>query len=372
MGNHQPRCGAPSAARILVIALTLSLPVWGAEKVLHSFAGPPNDGANPTGGLISDSAGNFYGTTFTGGANGAGTVFKIDTLNHETVLHNFTGGWDGGFPAASLVIGNSGILYGTATCGGSSTCTAGAGGDGVIFALTPAGSFSVLYTFKGIAVADGSRPFAPLIFASPNLYGTTEHGGTGNCATATGSGCGVVFTLTLSGNETVLHRFAGNTTDGGRPLAPVIFDQGSLYGTTFTGGKFNAGTVFKLNLSNIESVIHHFSGGVDGGFPTAGLIPDTAGQLYGTATCGGSSTCIGGVGGSGVVFVQPPGGRYRVLHTFQANGIGGAHPNAGLVFSATGNLYGTTFAGGQGGCIVNGTTGCGVVFQLQLSPLKYT
>ena len=240
MRNRQPRYGIVSATMVLVIALTLSIQALGAETVLHSFAGPPTDGANPVGGLVRDNLGNLYGTTYTGGTHGAGTVFKIDTLNQETVLHNFTGGPDGGFPAASLVFDNSGRLYGTAACGGNSSCSGGVGGNGVVFTLTTAGSFSVLYVFRGGANADGSRPFAPLIFALGNLYGTTAHGGIGNCATATGSGCGVVFTLTPSGNETVLYRFTGGA-DGGRPLAPLVFDQAQflwhdVYGRTISSG----------------------------------------------------------------------------------------------------------------------------------------
>lgn len=371
MRNCPSRHRILSATGALVIALVLSIQALGAETVLHSFAGPPTDGATPVGSLVRDNLGNLYGTTYTGGTHGAGTVFKIDSSNQETILHNFTGGPDGGFPAASLVFDNAGRLYGTAACGGNSSCSGGVGGNGVVFTLAPAGSFSVLYIFKGGANGDGSRPFAPLIFTLGNLYGTTAHGGIGNCATATGSGCGIIFTLTPSGNETVLYRFTGGA-DGGRPLAPLVFDQGSFYGTTFTGGQFQAGTLFKLDTSNSQSVIHHFTGGADGGFPTAGLITDSAGQLYGTATCGGSSQCIRGAGGSGVVFVQPLSGAYQVLYTFQANGVGGANPNAGMVFSLTGNLYGTTFAGGHSGCNTNGTAGCGVVFKLQPVSHLYT
>jgi uncharacterized repeat protein (TIGR03803 family) len=358
------------AITTLSAILALSFRAWGTEKVLHTFAG--QDGAAPYGGLVSDAAGNLYGTTFSGGKFDAGTVFKLDASKKytETVLHDFTGGGDGGFPAAALVLDSSGNLYGTATCGGSSTCNGGAGGNGVVFALTPSAGgydFEVLYIFQGNS--DGSRPFAPLIDVSGVLYGTTENGGTGNCSGGNGSGCGVVFQLTASGKETILYSFTGNL-DGGLPLAPLLYVQGALYGTTFSGGQDGAGTVFELDASSNESVLHSFTGGKDGGFPTAGLTIDSGGNLYGTASCGGGKVkCSGGVGGDGVVFVQPIAGKYAVLHRFK--GGDGANPSAGLVFNEAGNLYGTTFAGGLNGCDNNGFSGCGVVFKLEPSSKAY-
>jgi hypothetical protein len=127
--------------------------------------------------------------------------------------------------------------------------------------------------------------------------------------------------------------------------------------------------VFKLDPANQENVLHNFTGGTDGGFPTAGLILDGA-NLYGTATCGGIRPCSGGVGGDGVIFDQPLSGTYTVLHTF--TGGDGANPNAGLVLSLKGFLYGTTFAGGLTGCNVSGTKGCGVVFKLQPVTRSYS
>ena len=345
---------AKSAAIALLVTLALSTRVWSSETVLHDFAG--SDGSQPYGGLVSDSKGNLYGTTSAGGAHGAGTVFELvyqgGTKYREEVLYSFTGGSDGGFPTASLVFDNSLNLYGTTELGGTGNCSDS--GCGVVFELLKQGSSykeTVLYQFTG--GSDGGLPIASVILdASDNLYSTTTCGGSGTCASGAG-GAGVVFELLKQGSnytETVLYQFTGGS-DGGLPIASVVRDSaGNLYGTTEFGGNEDCGgsgcgVVFEL-IKKDYKVLYRFTGLNDGGEPSAPVTLDKLGNLYGTTTCGGSSSCAGG---NGVVFELVKSGasyHHRVLHTFL--GSDGAEPTAGLAFDSQGRyLYGTTFKGGS-------------------------
>lgn len=340
---------------------------------LHDFAGSgatPPDGANPQAALISDSTGALYGTTASGGASNAGTVFKLTpsaTAGNpwsESVLYGFcsqTRCGDGSVPYAGLIFGSDGALYGT-TSGG------GAFGGGTVFKLTPAadGSWteSVLYSFTG--GNDGDLPYAGLIMdAAGALYGTTEFGGS--------NGAGTVFKLAPPGtvgggwSESVLHSFTGGS-GGFFPLAGLIMDaSGTLYGTTRLGGNascnggYGCGVVFALapptatNPDWSESVLYSFAGGSgDGADPMAGLISDSTGALYGT-------TKQGGPAGAGTVFTLTPptttGGTWSesILYGF-AGGSDGGFPLAGLISDSTGTLYGTTAGGGA--------SGAGTVFTL--------
>jgi len=325
---------------------------------LYTFTGA-GDGATPIAGVISDGAGNLYGTTFWGGtvnatgSNGNGTVFKLTPNGSgtytESVLYAFSGGNDGGLPGAGLIADTAGNLYGTTEYGGTS-------GNGVVFKVTPAGVETVLYSFNG--TPDGSRPLAGLIFdTAGNLYGTTQFGGT--------SGNGTVFMVTPAGAETVLYSFLG-ANDGEFPAAGLLRDtSGNLFGTTQFGGSIcggvgiGCGTVFELTPtatgSYSETVLYRFSVGTDGANPRAGLIADAAGNLYGTTFYGGSScpplSC-------GTVFRLAPNGNgtyaETVLYAFTGND--GANPIGGLIADAVGSLYGTTSYGG--------TSGDGTVFKL--------
>jgi uncharacterized repeat protein (TIGR03803 family) len=262
-------------------------------SVLYKFHGNP-DGAYPSA-LIHDAMGNLYGTTSGGGANNAGTVFKISELG-ETVLYSFCPGGnqctDGAFPTAGLIQDASGNLYGTAS-GGGRGCPSG--GCGVVFKLDTTGQETVLYNFEG--GADGSEPAGELIQdTNGNFYGTTFFGGGSGCH---GQGCGTVFKLDPNDKETVLYRFTG-FPDGQYPNAGVIQDaNGNLYGTTRLGGVYNKGGVFTVNNGGVEIVLHSFKARRDGSGPD-GLIQDARGNLYGTAPSGGSAKCGGA--GCGVVF----------------------------------------------------------------------
>jgi len=293
-----------------------------SEIVLHRFSGL--DGSSPYAGVVGDSSGNLYGTTYYGGTAGAGVVFKLDASHNETVLYSFTGGADGANPFAGVIRDSSGNLYGTAAAGGSA-------GVGVVYKLDTTGKQTVLYTFLG--GVDGAYPQAGVIRDSAgNLYGTTISGGA--------AGAGVVYKVDTGGNETVLYSFKGYP-DGQMPEAGVIRDSaGNLYGATFWGGTAAAGMVYKLDAKGNETVLYNFTGGADGCYPYGGVIRDSAGNLYGT-------TYQGGTAGGGVVFKLDASGHESVLHTF-GSGTDGYSPWAGVVRDSAGNLYGTAFGGGTG------------------------
>ena len=307
--------------------------------VLYSFAGNGTDGAYPYSALVRDLAGDLYGTTGSGGESGYGTVFKIDAAGAETVLHSFGGGHDGKFPYG-LLQDAAGGLYGTTWQGGRSD-------RGTVFKLDNTGGKVLSFS----TILEGTWPYAALIQDSAgNLYGTTTYGGQ--------VGLGNVFKLDAAGAETVLYSFTGGP-DGGGPYAGLIRDaEGNLYGTTAFGGATGSGTVFKLDTAGTLTVLHTFTGGADGYNPYAGLIQDSAGNLYGTTTYGGSASKTSGYG---VVFKIDPAGTETVLYTFTGRDDGG-QPFAGLFRDSAGNLYGTASSGGKfnSGC----SGGCGVVFKI--------
>ena len=310
-----------------------------AVSVLYSFAGSPNDGSSPVAPLLADGSGNLYGTTAYGGntacSYGCGTVFKLDSTGKETVLHEFAG-TDGAYPAGGLVMDASGNLYGTTVSGGSGGLCKNFG-CGTVYKIDAAGNFSVLYAFS--ESTDGGNPTAGLLLDSSNqLYGTTGWGGM--------YGTGTVFMMDTSGNNRViLHSF--QTSDGTEPSAPLIIDSaGNLYSTTFTNGPGGVGTVFKLNIATGNfTVLHAFSLSTEGGYPTAPVVMDAAGNLYGTTAGTGSG------GSYGVLFSIDKAGNFSVLHAFAGSLEGGytateGRPAASLILDASGDLYGTTPIGG--------------------------
>ena len=210
----------------------------------------------------------------------------------------------------------------------------------VIFAMfgaitsqpAPAQTLTVLYNFGGSS--DGGDPYASLIRDSAgNLYSTVDYGGT--------SFAGGVFKVAPDGNETMLYNFTGGA-DGAYPFSPVVRDgAGNLYGTTSQGGSANAGVVFKVDPSGIETVLHNFIGGADGIIPIGGLVRDKAGNLYGTTSQGGTSN-------DGIVFKISPSGKETILHTFTGSATDGKYPSyTSLLMDAKGNFYGVTEEGGS-------------------------
>jgi uncharacterized repeat protein (TIGR03803 family) len=332
-------------------------------SVLYNFCSQTDcaDGDEPYASLIEDASGNFYGTTYMGGANTGcsayrcGTIFKLDSSGNYSVLYSFCAKAncaDGELPYAGLFEDSSGNLYGTTQYGGANL-------GGTVFKLDSTGHYSVLYNFcSQTNCADGNQPLSTLIQdASGNLYGTTNRGGATNpnCPYPA-SGCGTVFKLDPAGNETVLYSFCSqaNCTDGYFPNAGLIEDaSGNLYGTAFWGGENSAGTVFKLDSAGNYTVLYNFcsqNNCADGYYTYAGLIQDTSGNLYGTTYSGGNTNNGVGVGG-GTVFKLDLAGNLTVLHTFctQPNCTDGGNSEAGVIMDSSGNLYGTTTIGGPPG-----------------------
>ena len=245
--------------RFFGIGTVFKIDTNGKETILHSFAGPPDGGGTRAlsyEGVIRDAAGNLYGVTSRGGAFGAGVVYEVDAAGKETLLYSFTGGADGSDPDSVLLLDSQENLYGTTAAGGNSEC--GGTGCGVVFELSPqsGGTWAetVLYTFCSLSsCADGEEPgVGPLVRDSAgNLYGTTTRGGAyRNC---NGEACGVVFKLDTTGKETVLHSFTGGV-DGAIPEVGLTIDgTGNLYGATYGGGDLNCqpkfggcGVVFRV------------------------------------------------------------------------------------------------------------------------------
>ncbi|HXM60072.1 MAG TPA: choice-of-anchor tandem repeat GloVer-containing protein [Terriglobales bacterium] len=400
---------------IFMVTVLAATAYAATETVLHNFNDNGTDGYYPYGALIFDKAGNLYGTTVWGGTNNMGTVFELTPKGGggwtETVLHNFGGAKDGSFPWGTLIFDAAGNLYGTTQTGGTYEY-------GTVFEMTPGKNGvwkeKVLHSFNGGNGKDGVGPLAGVIFdGSGNLYGTTELGGLYSF--------GIVFELSPKTGggwtEKILHSFNPNTKDGVAPNASLIFDTaGNLYGTTLEGGTSGVGTVFELSAKTgggwKEKLLHSFnSSGKDGYFPFSALTFDGSGNLYGATSVGGTkyggiafeltpktgggwtekilydfgypaatdpfsqlifdgsgnlygTTGTNGPNDSGSVFKLTPRatGKWAatVLHNF--NGTDGDNAHAGVVFDNSGNLYGTTYNGGNS---TSCKSGCGTVFEIK-------
>jgi uncharacterized repeat protein (TIGR03803 family) len=405
--------------------LCCGLSVGQTYKVLWNFGSVPNDGAGPVASLISDGAGNLYGTTIGGGTASEGTVFELSPQNdgtrNETVLYNFcmlANCADGYEPQAGLIMDTVGNLYGTTYY---SLCTTGQGEcAGTVFELSPPSqpgkswTYSVLYTFCSVVMKgtgkclDGSDPHSQLIFdATGSLYGTTVQGGTGHFLN--GMGGGVAFKLSPGTNgwtETVLYSFCilgqGDfCNDGASPQAGVSLDKsGNLVGTTEAGGFGRMGVVYELSPGSngwTEEVLYvSFNGG-----SYAPVSFDSAGNLYSTTTNRGFQFNLKHHVAHSISFSTPTGSNSRagVLVDFQRNALfgtaaaqganfagtvwqvnlagqmtpvydfcsqpgctDGSAPMAGLIEDRSGNLYGTTEHGGD--ITACDGFGCGVVFEV--------
>jgi uncharacterized repeat protein (TIGR03803 family) len=314
----------------------------GTQTVLYVFKGGKADGNVANDRLIVDAAGNLYGMTQFGGSgckrSGCGIAFRIAPDGTETILHVFESKSEGQFPRAGLLMDGAGNLYGTTFNGGGVRCHARVG-CGTVFKLTPGGTLTTLYAFKG--GSDGNEPDSSLIVdGAGNLYGTTALGGGAGCGSA---GCGTVFRLAPDGTETVLYAFTG-TINGNWPYTLVADAAGNLYGTTRFGGSAHClcGVVFKLAPNGAEITFHAFAGGADGAY-AGGLIVDGAGNLYGTTQGGGKNgTCCG------TVFKLAPDRTETILHAFVRKNRDGFGPAGAPVTDTKGNLYGAASYGGVG------------------------
>jgi uncharacterized repeat protein (TIGR03803 family) len=329
----------------------------GTERVLYNFTGG-NDGGDPASALTFDSLGNLYGTSVTGGTSTCGTVFELapqSTSWKETVLHDFNCYADGKNPYGGVTLDAHGNLDGTTVAGGSGgACSDGCG---VVFQVTSSQE-TVLHDFAG-----GNDGFGPgggvVLDARGNLYGTTPDGGAYSN--------GIVYEVaSRHAREEVIHTFTGGNDGGTGSLGTLLRDaSGNLYGVTETGGAHSAGTVFRLAKRAKHrwslKTLHAFAGTPDCASPYGGLIADASGNLYGT-------TYFGGASGQGCVFelLRNSPGAYRenVLYSFKG-GSDGSSPTSTLVFGRSGDLFGTTSAGG-------GYCTCGTIFKVNPTSGKET
>lgn len=321
--------------RVLMIALPwialvgkLTTQSWSADlsvQIICGFDG--TNGVNPEGRLAMDAAGNFYGTTGSGGTYHQGTVFKISPLGVLTTLVSFSG-TNGSEPRSGLVLGQDGNFYGTTTGGGTN------GGNGTIFRISPGGILTSLSSFGG---ANGRYPRNGFVQGRDgNFYGTTVFGGTSNM--------GVIFKCSTNGAVSVLHSFIG--TDGRFPGGLIQGSDDYLYGTTgsggtnYDGGNFGDwGTVFKMTTNGgFSSLVSFNVNDVNGMYPSAGLAQGSDNNFYGT-------TSQGGMSGKGTIFRITPTGNLSTLFVFA--GTNGSGPAADLLAGSEGFLYGTTSFGGE-------------------------
>lgn len=302
--------------------------------------------ASPDAGLTLASDGNLYGTTPSGGENGAGTVFEIDKKGKVTTLYSFcakSNCRDGAVPVGSLVQGINNSLYGVTQDGGRHF--------GVVFEITTTGAYRTLYKFCAQSKClDGSQPFAGVIQAlDGNFYGTTGYGGT--------NGAGTIFKITPDGILATLYNFCAelDCEDGEAPEAPLLqTDDGAFYGSTVYGGANGFGNIFKFTADGTLVTLHTFRR-IDGSRPTSALIQGTDGNLYGTAGLDGPHGC-------GTIFSMTLDGTLSTLHAFNLSEGCGAY---GALLQATdGNFYGATYRGGNLEC--ESPEGCGTAFRFSM------
>ena len=339
----------------------------GSTTILHrfltAFSGVPNEGFGPEGGLSLGPGGNFYGTTYVGGAGGIGTIYSITPDGTATVLHSFGDGSvvnDGANPESKPILGSDGNFYGTTYGGGSSN------NGGTIYQMTPSGTVTILHMYDDGSVAnDGSAPSAALVEGADHaFYGVTPAGGS--------AGQGVLFRVTASGSYAILHSFGDGTVqnDGSADRSALtLASDGSFYGTTSAGGSAGQGTIFHMTTEGVVTILHSFGDGTvvdDGHSPTSTLVLGSDGNFYGS--CSYSSYMEGN--GRGTIFRMTPSGTVTVLTSLDdfssPLSIYGYSPPidngefpGDLVFGTDGNLYGTTSAGG----FLNG----GTLFEVALT-----
>jgi len=341
--------GGTSGLGIVFELTNLGAPAGWTETVLYNFAGG-SDGSRPYGGLIFDSAGNLYGTTYYGGTSSDGTVYQLTPPGArggawtETVLYSFAG-YDGMGPQGDLIFDQAGNLYGTTSGGGSRQS------DGFVFQLTPptvqggAWTEHVLWNFYSI---EGTSPRAALTFGKNGwLYGTLANGGRPRAR------AGAVFRLKpppakgTQWSERTLYTFSGGA-DGYGPLCSLVLFKGSLYGTTVKGGASNSGVIFQLTPPAshhgpwVETVLHSFTCGSDGCLPWAGLTMDKNGVFYGTTQYGGLPS------NGGTVFrLKQESGTWTESVLFSFKSSSNQLPAADLLLGDRGTLYGTTIGSGM-------------------------
>ena len=321
-----------------------------------------SDGGLPIGPLAQGRDGRLYGTTSGYGANNEGTVFKANSRGVVNTLYNFCTQTDcpDGYSPQALVLATDGSFYGVTTDGGASfACDVGCG---TVFKISATGKFTTLYSFCSQPnCLDGASPYGGLVQGiDGNFYGTTQYGGDRTCNNSI-STCGTLFRITPRGILTTLYVFHG--PDGAFPQVGLVQARdGNLYGTTNGGGfsvcALGCGTVFKITPAGILTTLHRFAL-TDGANPISGLVQSTGGNLFGTTYSGGDLSCDPDFG-CGTVFGITPSGTLMTVHNF--TGLDGSGPTNGPIQATNGLLYGTTISGGSISCY----RGCGTVFSLDM------
>jgi uncharacterized repeat protein (TIGR03803 family) len=339
----------------------------GTLTTIYAFCSQSNctDGLQPFAGLVLGTDGNFYGTTWSGGANDWGTVFKITPTGTLTTLYSFcsqTNCADGSNPKAGLVLATDGNFYGTTYWGGANTCDFRTYdyGCGTVFKITPSGKLTTLHSLDRTA----AYPIGGLVQATDgNFYGTTYFGGVwgGGCE----FGCGTVFRITPTGTLTILHNFGWWDAGGRWPTGTMMqATDGELYGTTERGGvdkELGNGIVFKITRTGKLTTFYKFcsqTNCADGSSPEAGLVQATDGNFYGT-------TINGGAHGEGSIFQITPSGTLTTLYSFcsQTGCPDGLLPFGAFLQATDGTFYGTTVNGGDSSYC---NEGCGTIFSLSM------
>jgi uncharacterized repeat protein (TIGR03803 family) len=311
----------------------------GGVRVVNLVDFDGGNGSTPYAGLLRASDGNFYGTTYRGGANGLpagyGTVFRLTPEGAFSTLASFNSA-NGERPRASLVQGPDGDLYGTTEFGGANS-------QGTLFRMTSAGMLTVVAPFGN---PNGTRPAAKLLLGNDGAwYGTTQFGGPNNR--------GTIFRCPTNGPLNTI--FAFNLTNGATPYAELAQGpDGFLYGTTVSGGAFGWGTLFKISTNGALTTLISFNG-TNGSNPHGSLTLESDAQFYGTATYGGLGFDGTVLSGNGTVFRVDTNGNFQMIYRF-VDSTDGLNPWSTLARGIGGNLYGTTILGGK--------EGWGTVFQV--------
>jgi uncharacterized repeat protein (TIGR03803 family) len=319
--------GNYNSGSVYTISLT------GDFALLYSFCAEGGSclatGSNPEGGVTLGSDGNFYGTTYGGGANNYGTVFKITPAGKLTTLYSFVGAYaDGNNPTYPVFQASNGDFYGVASSGGEYD-------NGTFFKITSSGSYTNLASFH--CSVDGCTPNLPVQGTDGNFYGTTHNGGPNSGC------CGTVYKSTAAGNITVLYTFPGGE---GSPVGQLVEgSDGNFWGVTNGVPFISAGELFKVSPSGDFTVVHTFSGVGDAGVPVSGLIDGSDGNLYGVTNAGGSANV-------GAIYnVNPSTGDETVLYSFCSTPScpGGYGPGPVLLQDTNGTFYGNTEGSSDGG-----------------------
>lgn len=350
------------SALALIALFTRIASAASTTQVLYSFLGD-EDGEYADTDLVTDSAGNIYGTTVQGGTYSSGTVFQITPAGVHTVLYNFTGGADGGEPYKGVTLDAQGNIYGTAGVGGKYVGPCTDTGCGVVFELTNSGGTwtqTVIHSFTG--GKDGWGPGAGVTVDSHGaVYGTTPLGGTPNA--------GVIYQLINRNGtwgEKIIHTFTGGNDGIGGSAGRLVPDRrGGFFGACTAGGANGDGVIFHIapagNGTWNFTTIYAFKGMPDAGFPYGTLLMDNAGNLYGTSYYDGAND----LGAVYQLAYRNGTWKERVLYSFKG-GADGSAPISNLVSDPAGNLYGTTSEGGAPSC------GCGTIFSLTRSGTSWT